>query len=211
MSGPPKGAAHNSCLACQFESGHDCEITRCAAPLASEHRLMRSPSADSTRGVPVFGKCQTWPGQPVVVGGARSRSPCPRARDAERPCHRSWSTQYAKSSAADRNKVLRLRRSGDVVLQHDLLLECVGPKRLSSLKMSPGKSCLRTRHSKRGIQTRITQTKIRIIQTKIMCGNRVAAHRASHLAIVPLRNSRRGCGDSGKIRKLRDTQDQCLP
>src|SRR6476646_7307430 len=132
MSGPRRGAAHDSCLACQFGSGHDGDITRYAAPLATEHRSIRSPSADSTRGVPVFGKCQIWPGQPVVVGGAGSRDPCPCARDAERPCHRSWSTQHAKSSAADRNKVLRLRRSGDVVLQHDLL-ECVEPKRLSSL------------------------------------------------------------------------------
>jgi len=113
------------CLACQF--GHDGDITQCTAPLATEHGSMRSPPADLTRSVPVFGKCQTWPGQPVVVGGARSRGTCPRASDAERPCRRSWSTQHAKSSAADRNQVLRLRRSGDVVLQHDLL-ECVEPK-----------------------------------------------------------------------------------
>lgn len=143
-------AAHDSCLACQFGAGHDGDITRYAAPLAAEHRSLRSPSAGSTRGVPVFGKCQTWPSQPVVVGGAGSRDPCPCARDAERPRHRSWSTQHAKSSAADRNKVLRLRRSGDVIL-HDLL-ECVEPKRLSSLNENVAWRILllRTRSLKKG-------------------------------------------------------------
>ena len=186
MSGPRRGAAHDSCLACQCGSGHDGDITRCSAPLVTEHGSMHSPSADSTRGVPAFGKCQTWPCQPVVVGGAGSRDPCPYARDAERPCHRSWSTQHAKSSAADRNKVLRLRRSGDVVLQHDLL-ECVEPKRLSSLNENVAWIILLAHAltQKGGIQ-------IRIIRTKIMCGNRVAAHRAKSSCYCPASELRVG-------------------
>ena len=91
-------------------------------------------SAASARGVPVFGKCQTWPSQLVVIGCGRSRCPC--VGDAQRARPDSLFPQDANSSAAELNTVIDLRRSGDVIVRHDLRLEYVGSKRLSSPKIS---------------------------------------------------------------------------
>lgn len=61
---------------------------------------------------------------------------------------------------------------------------------------------------RQGIQTEIIQAKI--IQAKIMCGNRTLPHIVRVISLLSrIQSLRRGCGVSGKIRKLRDTQDQC--
>jgi len=56
--------------------------------------------------------------------------------DAQRARPGSLFPQDANSSAAELNTVIDLRRSGDVIVRHDLRLEYVGSKRLSSPKIS---------------------------------------------------------------------------
>jgi hypothetical protein len=91
-------------------------------------------SAGSARGIPVFGERQTWPGQLVVIGGARTRSTRACVKDAERARPDSLATRDANSPAAEQNAAVRLRRSGDIIIRHDLRLEYGVSKRLSSLK-----------------------------------------------------------------------------
>jgi hypothetical protein len=143
-------------------------------------RVARDRAPGSARGVPVFGKCQPWPSQLVVVGGARSRGRCPCPRDAERACPGSRSTRYAKSSAAELNEVLRLRRSGDVVLQHDLLLKVRRTEKTLVTENVAWKILLAQALTRKGG----FQTKMLSNQNNVRQQN-VAAHRESHLALVP--------------------------
>ena len=92
---------------------------RCQPRRPRHHRSTLAPATGSASRVPVVGKCEIRPGQLVVVGGARLRGTWPCLSDADgewrgAPC--------ADSGAAEMNKDFGSRRSGNVVIQHDLSL-----------------------------------------------------------------------------------------